>query len=108
MFNDYDAISETLPHIPNDDEGIKGGGSNYCTHSEHGLQHERKRIAIEVIDFSLVGDPTEIIAANPAKFKRYLRNIREINTAISETFRPFGFPPDIINLLCRYIWTPFD
>ena len=121
IFNSESAFNHNIqPHIENDNEDIAGGGSGYCRASEHGLYHERKRIPIEVVDFSFTrpGAPGpddhhmidilhhfyEILEGDFIAFAMFLQNVREINQSIAKSLQIHCVPSDIIKLVCRYVW----
>jgi hypothetical protein len=118
MFNEPDVVGDLMPVIENDDFGITGGGSGYCGESEHGLKHERKRIPIEIVGFSL--DPPidlvlwlapsglfEIMNANSTPLRNHLRHVRDVNHTIGQVFSFYRFPRDMIKLICQYVWNIF-
>jgi hypothetical protein len=105
LFNNVDHLTKLAPSIPNDDVGVKGGGSGYCGASEHGLYHERKRIPVEVISITFERpDTDELLAVNPLPLQRFLHTIKETNSTVDDILRPLYFPVDVIKLLWRYIW----
>lgn len=109
MFNGPDIVGDLMPFIENDDVGITGGGSGYCGSSEHGLAHERKRIPIEIVGFSLQApsDAVEILNTNSTPLRNYLINVTVINQTIGDILGIYQFPRDIIKMLCQYVWNIF-
>lgn len=109
MFNEPDVVGDLMPVIENDDVGITGGGSGYCGESEHGLSHERKRIPIEIVGFSLEApNAFEILNANSTPLRNYLKHVRDVNHTIGHVFSFYRFPRDMIKMICQYVWNIFQ
>ena len=100
MFN----LMMSKPRLSNDQDDVRNDGDSfYCRESEHGLKHERMRIPLRVINFSLKEKPWAG-QSNQYGLSVFLCHVRTVNVCVQETLCG-KLSKDIIRLICGFVWT---